>query len=82
MVTGFSAPKYSADIAQHDADLERKLAVGPPKYQDPFMFRSAIKTEEELAELRQRKKGGKKVEAFQRQQNDVRWAVCSFSRLF
>ena len=35
------------------------------------MLREGVKTEDELSQLRQRKKGGKKVEAYQRQQNDV-----------
>lgn len=37
------------------------------------MLREGVKTEDELSQLRQRKKGGKKVEAYQRQQNDVRF---------
>lgn len=36
------------------------------------MFNNAIKTEEQLGELRRRKGTGKNVEKYQREQNDVR----------
>ena len=39
---------------------------------DPFMFRSGVKTEAELQELRQRRPAGKRLESYQRKQNQVR----------
>ncbi|KAG8904422.1 hypothetical protein FRB99_001801 [Tulasnella sp. 403] len=38
---------------------------------DPFQFKSAIKTDAELAELRNRKKSGKRVEKYYKDQNEL-----------
>ncbi|KLO07318.1 CDF manganese transporter [Schizopora paradoxa] len=71
LVTSRSSPKYSTDTdsAGRDVDVEKGSRFGVD--QDPFMLREGVKTEDELSQLRQRKKGGKKIEAYQRQQNDL-----------
>jgi len=66
------SPKYSTDTDSaggRDIDVEKRPRFGVD--QDPFMLREGVKTEDELSQLRQRKKGGKKVETYQRQQNDL-----------
>ncbi len=70
------SPKYSTDTDSAggrdiDVDVEKRPRFGVD--QDPFMLREGVKTEDELSQLRQRKKGGKKVETYQRHQNDVRF---------
>lgn len=46
---------------------------------DPFSFRSAVKSDEELNELRKRYKSGKQLEKYQRGQNDVRRVIAWLS---
>jgi hypothetical protein len=51
-------------------DLE-VVPVGVSAYPDPFVIRSGFKTEGELAELRKRKKTGKKLAEYHRTQNEA-----------
>ncbi|EJC98684.1 CDF manganese transporter [Fomitiporia mediterranea MF3/22] len=51
-------------------DIESGVTKGKGKEEDPLMFQSGLKTEEELDELRRRKKG-RKLERFHREQNDL-----------
>lgn len=50
-------------------DVERGSSSSLP---DPFLFRDAFKTTPQLAELRQRRKTGKRLEKYHRRQNNVR----------
>jgi hypothetical protein len=60
-------------------DIERSPVGSPNDTQsDPFRFRSGLKTDDELAEIRHRRKTGKKLENYQRKQNDVRLRSHSF----
>jgi len=44
---------------------------------DPFKFRRGIVPDEELSQLRQRRKIGKNLERYQRKQNEVRAVINS-----
>lgn len=52
-----------------NGDLEGSMSTGIRNV-DPFSFRNGIKTDEELVDLRQRKKG-KPLESYHRKQNEV-----------
>lgn len=56
------------DLLQQLDTVER--ASGPKKVEDPFNFRSAYKNEAQLFDLRKRRKG-KGLERYHRQQNNV-----------
>ncbi|EJF67290.1 CDF-like metal transporter [Dichomitus squalens LYAD-421 SS1] len=56
------------DLLQHLDNVER--ASVPQPVSDPFKFRSAYKTDEELSELRRRKKG-KSLEDYHKRQNSL-----------
>ncbi|KDQ63008.1 hypothetical protein JAAARDRAFT_29002 [Jaapia argillacea MUCL 33604] len=73
--------KYPASTSVHPAPLHDGLSErrSPGKdiegmlttaVEDPFKFRDGVKTEEELAALR-RRKSGKRLEKFHRNQNDL-----------
>ncbi|QRV91598.1 cation efflux family protein [Ceratobasidium sp. AG-Ba] len=51
----------------HDVEVRSALSGSS----DPFSFRSAVKTDVELNELRSRNKAGKKIEKYHRGQNDL-----------
>ncbi|QRV76769.1 cation efflux family protein [Ceratobasidium sp. AG-Ba] len=51
----------------HDVEVRSALSSSS----DPFSFRSAVKTDVELNELRGRNKAGKKIEKYHRGQNDL-----------
>lgn len=59
-------------------DVERAKADSPSsstsETADPFSIRNGLKTEEELVDLRQVKKSGKRLEKYHRKQNDVRFS--------
>lgn len=56
------------DLLQQLDAVER--ASGPKSAQDPFNFRTAYKDDEQLSELRKRRKG-RSVEQYHRRQNNV-----------
>ncbi|KAI0756392.1 CDF-like metal transporter [Daedaleopsis nitida] len=56
------------DLLQHLDAVER--ASGPKALQDPFNFRDAYKNDEQLSELRKRRKG-RPVEQYHRHQNNL-----------
>ena len=53
-----------------DIDIERTSAASSVLPLDPFNIRRGLLTEEQIAQLRQRRKG-KRVANFHRKQNDV-----------
>ena len=59
-------------ISSGGKDLERSTTVTTPAI-DPYNLRSKLKTNDELASLRQRKNArqGKQLEKYHRKQNDV-----------
>ena len=57
------------DLLQHLDAVEK--ASGPKHDDDPFKFRSAYKSDDQLSELRRRRKG-KPLERYHRHQNHVR----------
>ena len=52
-------------------DIESGVVRSTGKETDPLMFKSGIKTEDELQSLRRRKRGGKRLEQYHRSQNEV-----------
>ncbi|KAL5519517.1 hypothetical protein ACEPAH_1200 [Sanghuangporus vaninii] len=66
-------PSTSLDSARSpftNFDIESAVGGGKNPERDPLMFKSGIKTEGELGELRRRKKG-KQLERFHREQNEL-----------
>lgn len=43
----------------------------PESLSDPYTLRVGLKTDEELSQLRRRRKHGKSLESYHRKQNDV-----------
>jgi hypothetical protein len=58
-------------------DVERNSSSSGALQPDPFKLRHGLKTDDELAEIRRRRKAGKRVENYQRKQNDVRTCFLS-----
>ncbi|KAJ8586486.1 CDF manganese transporter [Rhizopogon salebrosus TDB-379] len=58
-------------ISRRGEDVENtpKLKDGVPP--DPYMIRGGLKTDDELSQLRHRRKTGKRLERFHRKQNDL-----------
>ena len=52
-------------------DLERASSSSVLAQPDPFLFRDALKTSPQLADLRRRRKTGKRLEKYHRRQNNV-----------
>jgi predicted nuclease with TOPRIM domain len=52
-------------------DVERSPGLSSVTQPDPFMFRVGLKTDEEIAEMRRRRKTGKGLARYQQKQNDV-----------
>ncbi|KAI0714834.1 CDF-like metal transporter [Earliella scabrosa] len=70
-----SSPSVSAHSETTVPDLLQQLdaverASGPKSAQDPFNFRTAYKDDEQLSELRKRRKG-RSVEQYHRRQNNL-----------
>ncbi|KAG9123223.1 hypothetical protein FRC07_000078 [Ceratobasidium sp. 392] len=63
-------PRTGTSLKHFARDIEVRSANST--LSDPFSFLSAVKSDDELNELRKRNKAGKKVEKYQRGQNDVR----------
>ncbi|THH10534.1 hypothetical protein EW145_g1262 [Phellinidium pouzarii] len=64
-------PSRSSDTSANPIDhrdIEGRLALVE---RDPYMFKGSLKTKEQLGELRRRKKAGKNLERFHREQNDL-----------
>ncbi|CAE6446464.1 unnamed protein product [Rhizoctonia solani] len=62
-------PNSGTSLKRFAQDVEVRSALTDSS--DPFSFRSALKTDHELSELRKRNKAGKTVEKYQRGQNDL-----------
>jgi len=45
---------------------------------DPYRIRVGLKTDDELSQLRRRRKTGKRLEIFHRKQNDVSFSLISY----
>jgi hypothetical protein len=69
----FARHRQSTDttVAAND-DLERGSSSSVLAQPDPFLFRDALKTSPQLADLRRRRKTGKRLEKYHRRQNEVR----------
>jgi len=52
-------------------DVERNSAFSSATQPDPFMIRAGLKTDEEIAEIRRRRKTGKRLAKYHQKQNDV-----------
>ncbi|KIM88799.1 hypothetical protein PILCRDRAFT_813779 [Piloderma croceum F 1598] len=67
-----SVPPKSTDttVAAND-DLERGSSSSFLAQPDPFLFRDALKTSPQLADLRRRRKTGKRLEKYHRRQNEL-----------
>lgn len=63
-------PNSASSLKNFARDVEVRSARSDMT--DPFSFRSAVKSDDELNELRRRHKSGKQLERYQRGQNDVR----------
>ncbi|GAB1523933.1 cation efflux family protein [Rhizoctonia solani] len=61
-------PTSPASLNKFVRDVEVRSALSGSS--DPYSFRSALKSDHELSELRRRSKAGKVVEKYQRGQND------------
>ncbi|KAF7971511.1 hypothetical protein HWV62_10240 [Athelia sp. TMB] len=57
-------------VQRNDDDIERasSTVIPPP---DPFEFRSAVKSTQELAQMRQRRRTGKKLAQYHNRQNNL-----------
>lgn len=65
-------PTDSTVVKANNEDPEKAAASSSIMAQpDPFMLRDGLKTGPQLAELRKRRKTGKRVEKYHRRQNDV-----------
>ncbi|CAE6389552.1 unnamed protein product [Rhizoctonia solani] len=62
-------PTSAASISKSARDVEIRSALSGSS--DPYSFRSALKSDHELSELRKRNKAGKGLERYQRGQNDL-----------
>ncbi|KAF8679635.1 CDF-like metal transporter [Rhizoctonia solani] len=62
-------PTSPASLNKFVRDVEVRSALSGSS--DPYSFRSALKSDHELSELRRRSKAGKVVEKYQRGQNDL-----------
>ncbi|KAG9078906.1 hypothetical protein FS749_009036 [Ceratobasidium sp. UAMH 11750] len=62
-------PRTGTSLKNFAHDLEVRSAHST--LSDPFSFRSAVKSDDELNELRRRNKAGKKIEKYHRGQNDL-----------
>ncbi|KAF8707635.1 CDF-like metal transporter, partial [Rhizoctonia solani] len=62
-------PTSPASLNKFVRDVEIRSALSGSS--DPYSFRSALKSDHELSELRKRSKAGKVVEKYQRGQNDL-----------
>ncbi|KDQ57010.1 hypothetical protein JAAARDRAFT_35605 [Jaapia argillacea MUCL 33604] len=61
----------SIDPKSFDEDIEGIMASPEVAHTDPYLFRNALKSDEELATIKRRRKKGKALEAFYRKQNGL-----------
>lgn len=66
-------PTDSTVVKANNEDPEKAAAASSSimAQPDPFMLRDGLKTGPQLAEIRKRRKTGKRVEKYHRRQNDV-----------
>lgn len=64
--------KCSTDSNPRERDVEKAPATSIDDIDDPFKLRMGRKSAEELEVLRRRRPNGKKLETYQRNQNEVR----------
>jgi hypothetical protein len=64
--------QYTDTTVAANDDLERASSSSALAQPDPFLFRDALKTTPQLADLRRRRKTGKRLEKYHRRQNEVR----------
>lgn len=60
-----------SSVCLQPEDVERNSAFSSVTLPDPFMIRAGLKTDEEIAEIRRRRKTGKRLAKYQQKQNDV-----------
>lgn len=63
-------PSQGTDVTALEVRKDIEQSPIPSEPSDPYEFRNSIKTEDELATIRKRKRG-KGLERYHRQQNDV-----------
>lgn len=73
-MTGGHAQQTGGSSGTDDIELQQTPSVKSAAYEDPFVFYSGIKSEQELAALRKRKQG-KRLENYHTRQNAVRSAL-------
>ncbi|KAH8110677.1 CDF-like metal transporter [Phellopilus nigrolimitatus] len=66
--TPLSPSSFNADRVRYVENIQTPKIRDDP---DPYLLREGMLTEEQLGEVRRRKKVGKKVERYQRKQNDL-----------
>lgn len=71
MLTEFHSTQLPDVLRTKGDDIEMEPRR-PDSHSDPYMFRGGLKTDEELSQLRRRRKSGKSLELYHRRQNDVR----------
>ena len=72
LLCSLSLGKTTDTTVAANEDLERGSSSSVLAQPDPFLFRDALKTSPQLADLRQRRKTGKRLEKYHRRQNNVR----------
>ncbi|KAH7930436.1 CDF manganese transporter [Leucogyrophana mollusca] len=66
------SPKLNTSGLSPERPADIEMTPQPMDSQpDPFMFRGGYKTDDELSQLRRRRKTGKRLEKFHRKQNDL-----------
>lgn len=79
-MTGGHAQQAGGSSGTDDIELQQTPSVKSAAYEDPFVFYSGIKSEQELAALRKRKQG-KRLENYHTRQNAVRSALSLSQKL-
>lgn len=68
-----SSDQNTEDGTAHDLDLATlERSTKDPPLPDPFALSTGYKSEADLASMRKAKRGGKDLESYHRQQNEVR----------
>lgn len=61
----------STQVSRRGEDVEVAPKLQSGDLPDPYMIRAGLKTDDELSQLRRRRKTGKRLERFHRKQNDL-----------
>lgn len=64
-----------AQISRRSEDIEVAPKLQDGDLPDPYRIRAGLKTDDELSQLRRRRRTGKRLERFHRKQNDVSFSL-------